>query len=356
MKKRKRWILPVIILLIIGAFLIWRGRGRKMRVAGNGPLNLDLSPRAVMKVEKRTMQKTIAASGYLSPQQRKELYFSVSGRVKTDRLTEGRVVKKDEVLVELDSTKQELEYIQAKKAYDLALINGLESEIREAELKLKIAKENLEATTLRAPFDGIITRDLVDVGDYVGINEQNAVGTIIADGAYEIEVNISESESQQVKVGQRAIISVEAIPDRKFEGRVKEVALQATNSGGIVTLPVTIILTEESPLLKPEFSAEVEIIVDEIADQIVVPITAIVNDRGTEQVIKVVNQKPVPTPVKTGLSNGLEVAVLEGLEPGDEILINAYQFSSSQPGNTGSNGGANNRAVQVQAGPPRGMR
>ena len=336
MKKKKRWILPVIILLVVGGFIFLRWQGRKAQVAGNGLLNQEISPRAVMKVEKKTIQKTIAASGYLSPQQRKELYFSISGRVKTDRLTEGRAVRKDEVLVELDSTKQELDYLQAKKNYDLALINGLEREIRQAELSLKMAKENLEATTLRAPFDGIITRDLVDVGDYVGINEQNAVGTIIADGPYEIPVNISENESPQVAVGQKAIITVEAIPERKFEGRVKEVALQAVNNSGVVTLPVKIVLTEESELLKPEFSAEVEIIVEEIEDQVVVPITAIVNNRGVEQVIKVVNQKPVPTPVKTGLSNGLEVVILEGVEPGDEILINAYQFAENPLTNNGS--------------------
>lgn len=336
MKKKKRWILPVIILLVVGGFIFLRWQGRKAQVAGNGPLNQEIPPRAVMKVEKKTIQKTITASGYLSPQQRKELYFSISGRVKTDRLTEGRAVRKDEVLVELDSTKQELDYLQAKKNYDLALINGLEREIRQAELSLKMAKENLEATTLRAPFDGIITRDLVDVGDYVGINEQNAVGTIIADGPYEIPVNISENESPQVAVGQKAIITVEAIPERKFEGRVKEVALQAVNNSGVVTLPVKIVLTEESELLKPEFSAEVEIIVEEIEDQVVVPITAIVNNRGVEQVIKVVNQKPVPTPVKTGLSNGLEVVILEGVEPGDEILINAYQFAENPLTNNGS--------------------
>ena len=64
--------------------------------------------------------------------------------------------------------------------------------------------------------------------------------------------------------------------------------------------------------MKPEFSAEVEIIVDEIKDQVIVPITAIVNNRGAEQVMKVVDNKPVPTPVKTGLSNGFEVVILEG--------------------------------------------
>jgi multidrug efflux pump subunit AcrA (membrane-fusion protein) len=335
MRKKKRWFLPVIIILVVGGFIFWQWQGRKAKLAVDGLLNLEISPQAVMKVGRGTIRKTIAASGYLSPQQRKELFFSVSGKVKTDRLTEGRAVKKDEVLVELDSTRQELDYLKAKKAYDLALINGLEREIREAELSLKMAKENLEATTLRAPFDGIITRDLVDAGDYVGINEQNAVGTIIADGPYEIEVNISENESPQVRVGQRAIITAEAIPERKFEGRVKEVALQAVNNGGVVTLPVKVILTEESELLKPEFSAEVEIIVDEIADQIVVPITAIANKHGVEQVIKVVAQKPVPTPVKTGLNNGLEVVILEGVDPGDEILINAHQFSDSLQGNTG---------------------
>ena len=347
MKKKRRRFLPVLLILVIGGVLFFWVRGSRMKPAGNGALRSDIRPQMVMTVEKKDLQKTIAASGYLSPQQSKELFFSVSGKVITDRLSEGRRVKKDEVLVELDPTKQKLDNLQAQKAYDLALINGLEREIIEAELALKMAQENLEATTLRAPFDGIITRDLVDVGDYVGINEQNAVGTIIADGPYEIEVRISENESPQVAVGQRVMITVEAIPERKFEGRVKTIALQAVNDNGVVTLPVSIVLTEESPLLKPEFSAEVEIIVDELKDQLVVPITAIVNDKGAEQVIKVVENKPVPTPVKTGMSSGFEVVILEGIVPGEEILINTYQFS-------GNSAASSSTPTQGRPGPQSG--
>ena len=61
------------------------------------------------------------------------------------------------------------------------------------------------------------------------------------------------------------------------------------------------------------------------------PITALVNDRGMEQVIKVVDNRPVPTPVKTGPSNGFMVVIEDGLAPGDEILINTYQFSGTNP-------------------------
>ncbi|NLM37891.1 MAG: efflux RND transporter periplasmic adaptor subunit [Firmicutes bacterium] len=346
MKKRKqRWFLPVIVILVVGVAIFFAVKGRRAKSAGNGPLNQEVPASAVMKVEKGDFQKTITASGYLSPQQIKDLVFSVSGRVVSDNLKVGRQVKKDEILVALDSTRQELDYLQAKRAYDLALINGLEREIKEAELNLKLAEKNLTATKLRAPFDGIITRDLVDVGDYVGTSDQYVVGTIIADGPYEIEVKISENESTQVAVGQKTIIKVEAIPDRRFEGRVKEVALQAVNESGVVSLPVKIVLTEESPLLKPEYSAEVEIIVEEIKDQIMVPITAIFNSRGQEQVMKIVDGRPVPTPVVTGPSNGFSVVIKEGLAPGDEIMINTYQFSGA-----GSNSGQRQPAPAPRAG------
>lgn len=334
--KRKR-ILPALILLglVVVGMLIWRSRQTRSSTAEY--LARGAQSRMVMRVEKGDLERTISASGFLSPQQIKQLYFSVGGKVKTDRLSVGKTVKKDEVLVELDSAKQELEYLKAQKAYDLAVISGLASQIREAELNLKIAKENLEATTLKAPFDGLITQDLVDIGDYVGINEQNAVGTIIADGPYEIKVEVDENESQLVKVGQPVKVTVKALPGRIFHGRVKEVALQATNKSGVVTLPVKVVLTEETELLKPEFSADLEIIVDEVKDQILAPITAIVNNRGQEQVMKIVEGKPVATPVKTGMSNGYQVVILGGLQPGEEILINAHQFSANQSEDDNSN-------------------
>ena len=109
--------------------------------------------------------------------------------------------------------------------------------------------------------------------------------------------------------------------------------MQAVNNNGVVPLPVKIILTEETELLKPEFSADLEIIVDEVKDQVLVPITALINNRGQEQVMKIVDKKPVPTPVKTGLSNGFNVVILEGVQPGDEILINAHQFASGKTDN-----------------------
>lgn len=338
LSKKTRIIIAMLVVVgVLGAgWLLWKQRAEKA-AAGNRA-NLEIRPELVVRVEKGDLEKTISASGYLSPQQIKELYFSISGRVKNDYLEAGKRVKKGEVLVELEKTKQELEYLKAKKAYDLAVINGLEREIKEAALTLQLAKENLEATTLTAPFDGIITRDLVDAGDYVGINEQNAVGTIMADGPYEIDVEISESECHLVKVGQKVRITVEAVPGRTFQGQVKEIALQAKNSNGIVTLPVKIVLSEETELLKPEFSADLEIIVEEVKDQVLVPVAAIVNNRGQEQVIKVVNNRPVPTPVKTGLSNGFSVVILEGVEPGDEILVNAHQFANNA--RTNSNQGA----------------
>ncbi|NLW55733.1 MAG: efflux RND transporter periplasmic adaptor subunit [Firmicutes bacterium] len=335
--KKRRIIAILVIIGVLGAG--WFARKQRLDKAATGSrLHREITPEMVMRVEKGDLQKTISASGYLSPQQIKELYFSISGRVKNDYLDAGKRVKKGEVLVELEKTRQELEYIRAKKAYDLAVINGSEREIKEAELTLRLAKENLEATTLTAPFDGIITRDLVDVGDYVGINEQNAVGTIMADGPYEIDVEISESECHLVKIGQEVRITVEAVPERTFLGRVKEIALQAKNNNGIVTLPVKIILNEETELLKPEFSADLEIIVEEVKDQVLVPVAAIINNRGQEQVIKVVNNRPVPTPVKTGLNNGFSVVILEGVEPGDEILINAHPFANNA--GTGSSPGA----------------
>lgn len=339
--KKKRMLLVLILLgLVVVGMLIWRNQ--QIRSSRAGSLGPERQSRMVMRVEKGDLERTISASGFLSPQQIKQLYFSVGGKVKTDHLSVGKRVKKDEVLVELDSTKQELEYLKAQKAYDLAVISGLSSQIREAELNLKIAKENLEATILKAPFDGLITQDLVDVGDYVGINEQNAVGTIIADGPYEIKVEIDENESQLVKVGQPVKVTVKALPGRTFLGRVKEVALQATNKSGVVTLPVNVLLTEETELLKPEFSADLEIIVDEVKDQILAPITAIVSNRGQEQVMKLVEGKPVATPVKTGMSNGYQVVILDGLQPGEEILINTHQYSANQSGS-----GSNNRQPMI---------
>lgn len=342
---KRKWIvwIGVLIVLAIG-FSMLRGRaqlnGNQLR-AFNRPVNAEM----VMTVKKGSLEKTVATTGYLAPQNEKSLSFTQNGKVAKVYVREGDRVKKGDLLIQLDHKGQELNYIRAQRAYDAAKINGSPADLREQEANLRIAKDDLDSTSLQAPFGGRVTKLDLEAGDFIAAGQM--VVTLADDSRYKIEVSVDESDSHLIQVGQSVKISMDALPGREFFGEVKEIPYQTQNVNGIVNVPVTVVITKVEPEFRPGYSTQLDIIVSSLADQVVVPMTAVFNDQGQETVMKVVNKLPVPTRVKTGLHNGVEVVVTEGVEPGDTIVTNAYEFAGVDPAEQ-------QRQLMMGGGPNRG--
>ena len=131
----------------------------------------------------------------------------------------------------------------------------------------------------------------------------------------------------EIEVGQEVIIILDAFPGREFSGRVEEIHNYTQNVNGVVTLPVTVQLDKADKQFKPGFSALVEIIIGKAEGELLVPISAILDRKGQQNVVKVVDNKPVFTPIKAGFSDGVSTAIEEGLAEGEEIVINVYEFA-----------------------------
>jgi HlyD family secretion protein len=121
---------------------------------------------------------------------------------------------------------------------------------------------------------------------------------------------------------------MDAFPGREFSGRVREIHNYTQNVNGVVTLPVTVQLDKADKQFKSGFSTLVEIIVGKAENKLLVPISAILDRKGQQMVVKVVDNKPVFTPVKAGFSDGVYTAIEEGLAEGEEIVINVYEFAN----------------------------
>ena len=325
--KKKWWIIGIIVILVIVGPFIWSKFLNRTNGEELAEKNITIDPKMITSVKRGDLKKTVSTSGYLQPADERALAFSLSGEIEEVLISEGKRVTEGEVLVRLERSQQEYNYLKAKNTYELIKTSGSESEINEQELNFQIAKKNLDDTILRAPFAGLITEVSVKPGDY--INSGKEVAYIIDDSSYEIEVAVNEIDSLEVEVGQEAIIILDAFPGREFSGRVKEIHNYTQNVNGVVTLPVIVQLEETNKQFKPGFSALVEIIVGRAEGKLLVPITAILNRGGKQVVVKVVNNKPVFTPVKTGLSDGLHTIIEEGLAEGDEIITNVYEFAKT---------------------------
>jgi len=331
LKKYGKVIIIVVVLLIIGAFY-YSYSSRSETSTQN-----TIDPRMVMEVQKGNVRKTIIAEGFIEPVDEEDLTFpSRSGgsvKVKKIYVQEGEKVEEGQLLMELDETEARLNYLQRENAYNRARINGSRNEIEEARLNLELAKNELENLDLKAPFSGIITDIYLEEGSYY---TSGVAATIKDVSRLQVEVNIEESDIPIIEIGQPVEVSLPSLPDIKLSGRVHKLGNEADNTSSIVTLPVTVLLDEVDYDIKLGVSAELDIIVGEVKDKVVIPITALVNDRGQDAVVKVIDGKTRQVPVETGLTDGLNVAIESGLEPGDKILINTFRQAPDYGNSSGN--------------------
>lgn len=327
---KKKWLIigTIIILAIIALFVGSKFLNKTSEEElTEQNVKIDITPQMVTSVERGDLKKTVSTSGYLQPADEKALTFSLNGEIEEVLISEGKRVTEGEELMRLEKSQQELNYLKAKNTYELIKTSGSESEINEQELNFQIAKKNLEDTTLKAPFSGLITNVSVKPDDY--INSGSEVAYIIDDSSYEIEVAVNEIDSLEIEVGQEVIIILDAFPGREFSGRVREIHNYTQNVNGVVTLPVTVKLDKTDKQFKPGFSALVEIIISKAEDELLVPISAILERKGQQMVVKVVDNEPVFIPVKVGFSDGAYTVIEEGLAEGEEIVINVYEFANT---------------------------
>lgn len=347
----KKWIsIGLVVTLVIGlGFFGWNKFVKQKSTSVNKPLTQEnIRSDMVMTVKKDSLEKVVSVSGTVEPIESQDLYFKTNGTVKSIKIEEGEKVKEDQILMEIENDEQRLNYIKAKNNYETAVINGTKSEIKVAELDLKIAQDKLEETKLKAPFSGIINEISIEEGSYTAQDQDKTVAKLIDNSGYQVEVSVDESDSRQLKLGQPARVTMEALPGKELSGKVVDIGANAEESSGVVTLPVTVLINEKPEFIKPGFSAEVEIVVNQIKDKLLVPITAIYNKEGQTKAVKIVNGEPTPVNVKTGISSGKNVVIKEGLQPEDRILINTYMFAKSAQ--MGSKQGSDRRGSGIMRG------
>ena len=236
---------------------------------------------------------------------------------------------------------------RAKELFAKQIIS--QQEFEDAELRYNTAKENLKAaendleiirkgsvagsstanTNIRATLSGTILEIPVEVGDQViAANNFNA-GTsvaIIADLSQMIfEGKVDEAEVGNLTNGMKIIVSMAAIPNKEFDAKLKFVAPKGTEEGGAVQFKIEAELTfDDDTFVRAGYSANGELVVNSKTDIMVIPEAVLQFDRKTQQPyveIEISDQKFERKELEIGLSDGIKVEILPGLEMTDNIKI-----------------------------------
>ena len=249
-------------------------------------------------VEDYTVENTVTATGTIQPLEQVEVGTQVSGEIDKIFVDYNSVVKKGQLLAELDksnllenlrqaeasvrSAESELEYsktsfertkqlYEAKAATQIAYDesrNSLvkaETSLQNAVSNLDKAKVNLGYAEIYSPIDGVVLSREVEVGQTVAASYSTPTLFTIAHDLTQmkVEADVDEADIGQVQVGQKVTFSVDAYIDDVFYGEVQQIRLQPTTTNNVVTY--TVIITAHNPDLKllPGMTASVTIVTEE---------------------------------------------------------------------------------------------
>jgi len=379
MKKigKKGWIAIGVVAVILIVWLLMRGGKAEEKVSF-----------VTAKVENADIHTSITATGTIEPVTSVTVGTQVSGIVSHLYVDYNSVVKKGQVIAELDrtnliselnTTKANLTSAQSTAAYELSNYNryktlydkGLVSadEYESALLSYQKAKEqvntsresvrkaqtNLGYATITSPIDGVILSKSVEEGQTVAASFNTPELFVIAQDLTDMRViaDIDEADIGGVKEGQRVAFTVDAFPEDTFEGHVTQVRQEATTESNVVTYEVVISAPNTDLKLKPGLTANVTIFTLEKNNVLAVPSKALrfmpneallqkgerIEDcEGAHKLWTKEGTVFKAHKVETGTSNGILTEITGGIAAGTEVLSDfSISGGETQMGQQGGN-------------------
>lgn len=242
----------------------------------------------------------------------------------------------------LQTTKADLAAAQAEVANAEATLAGLldgptdaerraaEVTVKQAQLSLDEAKDNLAQAKLLAPSAGTVVTVSVEVGQQAtaGLNALSLADVT----ALELTINVAEVDIPRVKLGQSAQITIDALPDRAFNGVVSRIAPSSTSEGGVVNYAVTVRLHNlDLAGVRPGMTAVATIANQNAEIGWLVPTNAIQEYEGETTVTVVRDSQRTQVKIKKGTSQGEWTEVQSSdLKAGDEVVGKVSSFLDQQ--------------------------
>ncbi|MBI4526683.1 MAG: efflux RND transporter periplasmic adaptor subunit [Deltaproteobacteria bacterium] len=363
--RRYLWVglLLVLAAAAIGYRVLSPGTGEKSETSAIGP---EAAVR-IVPVQKGRIAHVLNTSGDILPVQEVDVVARIAGYVERihfeigDRVMAGQIVatvnprdqkppvEVDEAAVKIaaaalreketqlfDAERQaerarllrEKDFISSqelKSAESRAMTAAAQKELAEAELAQRQAvltqsRQQLSLGRIRAPISGVITQRKIDPGAYV--SSSTPILALAVPDELKVVVNIPEKELNLTRVGLVATLKVDAFPNRTFVGRIAR--LDSILDGSSMTLTAEVHVPNRGQLLKPGMVAQISVILSEEKEALLIPGESVVEEEGRQFVYTVVNGKARQKHIIRGLGRDNLVAVTNGLEEGDQVVVSGH--------------------------------
>lgn len=225
-------------------------------------------------------------------------------------------------LADIATQEQELE----TRRQDIKLYKA---QLESNRIALALAQRQLGYTKVYAPIDGVVADRKVQIGQIISSGVTNIGGgttVLLLSDVSKIFVlaAVDESNIGLVALDQPVEITVDAYPRMKFEGRVDRIGVKGLNTSNVVTFEVRVeVLSDKKNLLKLAMTANVTIVVADKSDVLMVPVTSIVREKADTfvQLAKGDGSAGEKRPVQTGISDGVNIEIVSGLQEGEEVVV-----------------------------------
>jgi macrolide-specific efflux system membrane fusion protein len=308
----KKWLMALSLLIVLSLVMILvivkkyhKASGENIRV--QNPIY-------------GTITTFISTTGTVQPQNRLELKPPISGRIEKIFVQEGDRVTVGQTLALMSSSER------------AALLDAARAENKE---QLAYWEKVYKPTPLIAPINGEVIVRAVEPGQTVTSSD----AVIVLSDRLIVQAQVDETDIGKVRLGQTAIVSLDAYPETKVQATIDHIAYESTIVNNVTIYEVDILPQQVPQVFRSGMSATIDIIEQSKANVLLIPREAVKWDEEGSYVLisSGSGNKPVKRSVQLGISDDKNVEVISGLDTEDTIVIESQTYLPPSEKGVGSN-------------------
>jgi RND family efflux transporter MFP subunit len=345
--KMVRAAIPIFVLLLIILILFFVIKGKSARIAekGNEGIQSEIPEVnvVVLELSPKTIKDRINFPGVVEPWVKFNIIAEVRGKVVEKLIEKGTPIKEGDVIAKLDTRDYEIALQAAKASYDTALatkgrleklykeklasksqLDDITAAVEQYKAQLDSAALNLERCTVKSPISGIINELYIDKGQYLNISDP--VGEVLQMDRVKVKVGIPESDVSAVAMVEHFEVKLDALDGKVFNAEKYFLSRASDPMARLYNLELRI----DNPTgeILPDMFARVEILKKEVENALSVPLYSVIT-LNENQTVYVINDSRVHArEIETGIQEGWQIEITEGLKPGDKVIVVGHRSVS----------------------------
>lgn len=312
---------------------------------------LNASPKEVQKtvpVKQGSLKIAFSIDGKTSIE-RRDLKFTVNGKVSNIAVKEGQTVKRGQYLISLDTQdvqknlqKDLKDYMIARNSFEQTtqvtypsggyvddrdtikrVLQNTQYSLDKSVLDVEIRNIALKESSLYSPIDGIVSAINIRQGETTNTQNSEAVITITKPDSLYFEAYAEDTEALKINKDQKTVINLDALSSVSFPSEVEFISNLATiDQNGLSTYKIRAIISDQkSNSLLDGMSGQIQFITKEKSGILIIPNSSVFRENDASFVNKVSGRAIIKTEVQTGFTDGKDVEVVTGLAQGDEVVV-----------------------------------